>query len=81
LVQLISGMNRALAALVGLAVAIVGIACMLRPASIRNYELRMKWTPFAKWKQRPSYLVYLRFMGILALLWAALVIVIAISHS
>ena len=67
-----------MAALVALAVAAFGAACVLRPAKIQSYELRMRWTPFANWKRRPGYLAYLRFVGIVAILWAAIVIVFAV---
>jgi hypothetical protein len=66
---------------VGLAIAALGVACLLRPAAIQAYVIRTQshtrvWqlNPFAGWMQRPSYRAYLRFMGLVMLLFAALVI-------
>ncbi len=67
--------------LVGLAIAALGVACLLRPAATQAYVIRTQsntrvWqlNPFAGWMQRPSYRAYLRFMGVFMLLFAVLLI-------
>lgn len=74
-------LNRIGGVTVGLLVAALGVACVLRPAAIQDYVIRTQsntrlWqiNPFSGWMQRPSYRVYLRFMGIFMLLFAALLI-------
>src|SRR5215469_10098986 len=71
-------MGRVVAALAALAVAWVGLACILRPAMIQDYVLRTqsnKWAwrinPFADWMKGPAYRTFLQFMGAFMLLWAA----------
>ena len=66
---------------VGLAIAALGVACLLRPAAIQAYVIRTQsntrvWqlNPFADGMQRPSYRAFLRFMGLFMLLFAALTI-------
>jgi len=65
----------------GLAIAVAGIGCLLRPSAIQAYVIRSQsntWAwrinPFSGWMQRPSYRVYLRFMGLVMLLFGALII-------
>jgi hypothetical protein len=77
-------MNR-LSPIVGaLGVAVVGVCFLLYPAKIRDYGVRWEsnsWAwrinPFKEWMKRPSYLTYLRFMGVFYLLFAAVVIALA----
>jgi hypothetical protein len=73
---------------VGLSIAALGVACLLRPAAIQDYVIRSQcktwiWriNPFADWMRRPSYRAYLRFMGIFILLFAAIVIVGALHPA
>ena len=65
----------------GVAIAALGVGCLLRPAAIQEYVIRSQSTtwvwrinPFAAWMQRPSYRAYLRFMGLFMLMFGALVI-------
>jgi hypothetical protein len=53
--------------------------CLVNPAMIQRMALQNRsnrWTsrinPFWGWMQRPSYRVYLRFMGIFMFLFAGL---------
>jgi len=74
-------LNRIVGIFVGLLVAALGVACLVRPAAIQAYVIRTQsntrlWqiNPFSGWMQRPSYRAYLRFMGIVIVLFAALII-------
>lgn len=75
-------LGRIIQVAVGLSIAALGAACLLRPAAIQDYLIRSQsetwmWriNPFSDWMQRPSYRAYLRFMGIFILLFAVIVIV------
>jgi hypothetical protein len=78
-------MNR-LSPIVGaLGVAVVGICLLLYPAKIQEYVFRCEsdnWAwrinPFKEWMKTPSYLTHLRFMGVFLLLFAALLIALAV---
>ena len=77
-------MVRAIAVFVAVAVAALGLSCIVRPAAIQSYVLRSqsnrawKINPFAERIQKSSYRTYLRVMGVVLLLWAALVAVAAL---
>ena len=67
---------------VAVAIAALGVGCLLRPAAIQDYVIRSQsktWVwrinPFVDWMQRPSYCVYLRFMGLVFLVFAAFVMI------
>jgi hypothetical protein len=77
-------MNRLLPIVGALGIAVVGICLLLYPANIQEYILRCEsnsWAwqinPFKERMKKPSYLTYLRFMGVLVLLFAAVVIGLA----
>jgi hypothetical protein len=77
-------MNRLLPIVGALGVAVVGICLLLYPAKIQEYVFRCEsygWAwrinPFKEWMKGPSYLTYLRFMGVFLLLFAALLIALA----
>ena len=60
---------------VGLAIAALGVGCVLRPAAIQGFVVRTQPNnPFAGWMQRPSYRAYLRFMGLVIVTFGALVV-------
>ena len=61
---------------VGLAITVFGVACILRPAVIQGYALRIqpRNNPFSGWVQRPSYRTYLCFMGLVCVAFGALVV-------
>ena len=69
-----------------LALAAIGALCFARPIDVQAYVLRSqsnnwasKVNPFRRWMQRPSYAVYLRFMGLFFCLFAAILAVAAIA--
>lgn len=73
---------------VAFALAAIGVFCFVRPNVLQAYVLRSqsnswawKVNPFRNWMQRPSYLVYLRFMGLFAFLFAvAVAFAVVASH-
>jgi len=77
-------MNRLLPIVGALGVAAAGICLLLYPAKIQEYLFRCEsngWAwrinPFKERMKTPSYLTYLRSMGVFFLLFAALVIALA----
>jgi sterol desaturase/sphingolipid hydroxylase (fatty acid hydroxylase superfamily) len=70
---------RAISVVVAFAVAGLGGFCLFRPNAVQDYVLRTqssspawKINPFRNWMQRPSYVTFLRFMGVFMLLFACL---------
>jgi hypothetical protein len=68
---------RAISVVVALAVAACGGFCLVRPIVVQSYVLGIqsnswawKVNPFRHWMQRPSYITFLRFMGLFILLFA-----------
>jgi hypothetical protein len=61
----------------GLAIAALGVGCILRPTAIQGYVVRTQPNnPFVGWMQRPSYRAYLRFMGLVIVTFGALVVML-----
>jgi hypothetical protein len=64
--------------------AAFGVSLLLYPARFRDYALRYEsnsWAwrvnPFGEWIKRPSYITFLRFMGVFVLFFAAILIAAA----
>ncbi len=62
--------------LIGLICLIVGLVCLVRPTTVRDYALRTspRWNPFRGFIETSSYLWSLRLTGVTALLMFLLVV-------
>jgi hypothetical protein len=64
----------------------VGLRCVLNPAAVQSYVLRAqsnRWAckinPFSHWMKTPSYRSFLRFMGLVFVVFAALEATVLVS--
>ena len=65
--------------------AVSGIVCVIWPTKIQAYitgsPSYIKLNPFAKWMQKPAYIVALRLCGVLALAMAAFILLMVIRSG